>query len=352
MLVSILVPMYNTSKYLDRCMKSLLNQTYSNLEVVLINDGSTDDSLEKAKAWQAQDHRIQIYSYPNGGISKTRNRALENAQGDFVTFVDSDDFLDTRMVEALVKEAQEKDLDVVQCGFVMDFGPFPFYRLASGHKTFDTVEAMHMLAKEKYLNNYPWGKLYKKSCFQDVRFPENMKGFEDTCTVFRALANGKRIGTIPNRYYHYAQRMGSLTNCMSLPTVYLMRDAYEYQEKRMHELFPQENFSFDMQYYNVDMVIIYTLILFCHRKDDPKFIGAKIDWKKLPFYPIYYLAYYAWLGLAILKLSPRILKPNGQNDTHLSAEQQARLEASLIEDASEQKDLEEELEDFEMLEEV
>lgn len=329
MLVSILVPMYNTSKYLDRCMKSLLNQTYSDLEVILINDGSTDDSLQKALAWQEKDNRVHIFSYSNGGISKTRNRALEHANGEYVTFVDSDDFLDIRMIEALIQEAEKNDLDVVQCGFVMDFGPFPFYRLNSGHKTFNTVEAMHMIAKEKYLNNYPWGKLYKKSCFDTVRFPENMKGFEDTCTVFQALAHAKKIGTIPKRYYHYAQRMGSLTNCMSLETVYLMREAYEYQEKRMHELFPQEKFSFDVQYYNTDMVIIYTLILFCHRKDNPKFVGADIHWKKLSFYPILYLAYYAWLGIAILKLSSRILKSEDSLES-LSNPQPLRLQKSEV----------------------
>lgn len=345
MLVSILVPMYNTSKYLDRCMKSLLNQTYSNLEIILINDGSTDDSLQKALSWQEKDSRVHIFSYPNGGISKTRNRALDHAQGEYVTFVDSDDFLDVRMVEALVNEAKKKDLDVVQCGFVMDFGPFPFYRLNSGHKTFDTIEAMHMIAKEKYLNNYPWGKLYRRSCFDTVRFPENMKGFEDTCTVFQALAHAKKIGTISKRYYHYAQRMGSLTNCMSLDTVYLMREAYEYQEKRMHELFPQEKFSFDVQYYNTDMVIIYTLILFCHRKDDPKFIPATIHWKKLSFYPILYLAYYAWLGIAILKLSPRILKVS-QKVENLSPSQQTVLQETLQEQKQEEQEIALEIEEL------
>lgn len=308
MLVSVLVPVYNTSRYLDRCLESLLDQSFQDFEVILINDGSTDDSLSRALAWRNRDSRVRVYSYSNSGISKTRNRALDRARGKYVMFVDSDDCIDPRTLEVMVREAEKRRLDVLQCSFVMDFGPVPFIRAFPGKRDFETVEAMHMLAKEKYLNNYPWGKLYRRSCFDGIRFPVDLQGFEDTCTVFKALAQGRRIGTIPNRFYHYKQRMGSLTNCMSLETVYLMRHAYEYQEKTMKELFPDESFSFDQQYYNTDMVIIYTLILFCRRKDDPKFVEALFDWKKLPAFPVLWAAYYAWLGIALLKLSPRILE--------------------------------------------
>ena len=91
MLISVLVPVYNTSKYLDRCMKSLLNQTYKDLEIVVINDGSTDDSLSKLEQYAKKDSRVKVYSYENAGISKTRNRALEQAHGEYITFVDSDE---------------------------------------------------------------------------------------------------------------------------------------------------------------------------------------------------------------------------------------------------------------------
>lgn len=316
MLISVLVPVYNTSKYLDRCMKSLLNQTYKDLEIVVINDGSTDDSLSKLEQYAKKDSRVKVYSYENAGISKTRNRALEQAHGEYITFVDSDDFIDHRMIEKLYQAAIKRDLDVVQCNFVMDYGPIPFYRKPTFRKDFSTLEAMKMLAKEFYLNNYPWGKLYKRECFDGVHFPENMKGFEDTCTIFKAIAKAKRVGTIPNRYYHYAQRFGSLTNCMSLETVYLMRRAYQYQEQEFNKLFKGEKFSFDLQHYNTDMVLIYTLILFVHRKDHAKFVPADFNWKKTPIPPFWYIAYWAWLGIAMLKLSPNILKmPKDVHDT-------------------------------------
>lgn len=308
MTVSILVPVYNVSQYLERCLDSLLGQTYRDIEVVAINDGSTDDSLAKLLAYQKKDPRLRVYSYSNSGISKTRNRALAKARGEYILFVDSDDYIEKNMVSLLVDAAKARDLDVVQCNFVMDFGPIPFFRQPTGRHVFDTRTAMHMLAKEKYLNNYPWGKLYKRECFAGIQFPENMKGFEDTCTIFKAIAKARRVGTIPEHLYHYEQRFGSLTNCMSLQTVYMMRHAYQYQAKEFARLFDKENFSFEKQYYNTDMVLIYTLLVFSRRKDKPKFVPADINWKELPFYPVLYAAYYAWLGLALLKLSPDILK--------------------------------------------
>ena len=307
MTVSILVPVYNVSKYLERCMDSLLGQTYKDIEVIAINDGSKDDSLKKLLDYQKKDPRVHAFSYPNSGISKTRNRALAKARGEYVLFVDSDDYIDKNMVKLLIEAAKDRSLDVVQCNFVMDFGPVPFFRQPTGRHVFDTRTAMHMLAKEKYLNNYPWGKLYKRECFDGVKFPENMKGFEDTCTIFKAIANAKRIGTIPEHLYHYEQRFGSLTNCMSLETVYMMRHAYQYQAENFARLFKNEHFSFDRQQYNTDMVLIYTMIVFSHRKDNPKFVKADFDWKDLPFSPLLFAAYYAWLGIAMLKLSPKIL---------------------------------------------
>lgn len=306
--VSILVPVYNAEKYLKRCLDSLLEQTMPDLEVVLINDGSTDSSKEICEDYAEKDARVHVYSFENAGVSKTRNRALKRANGEYVMFVDSDDFVDKKMLETMVKEAKKRNLDVLQCGFVMDFGPVPFYRNPSGRKDFTTLEAVHHLVREKYLNNYPWGKLYKRECFDHVHFPEHLPGFEDTCTIFKAIVAAKKIGTIPNRFYHYWTHSGSLTNCMDLRTVYLMRYAYKYQEKTLREYFPNEVFNFDPLYYNTDMVIIYTLILFCHRQDDPKFIRYLFQWKNVPFFPLYFLAYYAWLGLAWIKLGSKIFE--------------------------------------------
>lgn len=306
--VSLLVPVYNVEKFLPRCLDSLIGQTWKDLEIILINDGSTDGSLEIARAYAAKDPRIRIYSFANSGISKTRNRALHYARGEYYMFVDSDDFIDQNMLEVMARKVKDENLDLLQCGFVMDYPFGPFYRRSSGHVHCNNIEALHMLSQSDRFNNYPWGKLTRASCFEGVQFPENMKGFEDTQTIFKTFIPAKHLATISNRFYHYVQHSGSLTNNMSLDMVYLMRKAYRYQQEYLEKQFPGEHFSYDLQFYNTDMVIIYTLIVFGHRKDNPKFIPDTIDWKDLPAPMLYKAAYDAWLGIARLKLSDRILQ--------------------------------------------
>ena len=304
--VSILVPVYNVEQYVGKCLDSLLAQTWPDIEIVLINDGSTDDSLKICEDYASRHDNIHIFSYPNSGISKTRNRALAHATGEFIMFVDSDDFIDPRMVEVMMDTLNRENLDLVQCGFRMDYRFFTLYRPGSGRGSWDGITALQMLAKGRKFNNYPWGKITRRSCFDGVQFPEDMPGFEDTYTIFKSFANARRAGTIPNRFYHYVQRRGSLTNRMSLDTVYLMRKAYSYQKDYLKKRFPDEQFSFDLAQYNTDMVIIYTLIVFCHRKDHPRFVKGPVNWDKIPL--ILKAAYQAWLGIAVLKLGIGILR--------------------------------------------
>ena len=305
--VSFLVPMYNVEEYLPKCLDSLLSQTYKDIEIVLVNDGSSDHSLEVAQKYQKEHPCIKIYSYENSGISKTRNRLLEHAAGDYVMFVDSDDFIDPQTTEVMMDALKKNSLDLVQCGFRMDYRFFTLYRPGSGHKVMDNKQALHALAAGRYLNNYPWGKLTRRSCFKDVHFPEDLNGFEDTYTIFKSISNAKRVGTIPNRFYHYVQRRGSLTNRMSLDYVRLMRKAYHYQSEYLNQLYPDEHFAFDKQYYNTDMVLIYTILIFCPRKERVDFTPDEIHYEKLPFSPIMKAAYAAWLGLAKLKMGKSLI---------------------------------------------
>ena len=308
MKISILVPVYNVEKWLDRCLDSLEAQTWKDWEAVLVNDGSTDGSLVKAQARAARDARIRIFSYANSGISVTRNRLLEHAQGEAFLFVDSDDWIEPEILERMVHVMQKENCDIVQCGYQMDFGPVPFLRPVAGTGVHDREDALQMLVNNKGINNYPWGKLFRRHTFDHVRFPENVKGFEDTRTIFRTFLNASRIGTIPDRFVHYVQHPGSLTNCMSLATVYDMRKAYEYQEQYLKKVLPDQHFDFNRNYYNTDMVIIYTLILFSRKKDDPRFVPAEIDWNKVPFPPLLKTAYLAWLQIACVKFGWNIRK--------------------------------------------
>ena len=103
-LISVIVPVYNAGKYLERSLTSICGQTYQNLEILLIDDGSTDDSLEQCLAWAKQDERIQVFHQENGGVSKARNTGISNATGEYIVFIDSDDFIDKAMFERLINK--------------------------------------------------------------------------------------------------------------------------------------------------------------------------------------------------------------------------------------------------------
>lgn len=298
-MVSFLVPVYNVEKYLKRALDSMVHQTYSDFEIVCINDGSTDGSGAILEAYADKYPQVKVYTYENAGISTTRNRSLAHARGEYVMFVDSDDFLEENTLEVMMEQMEKNQADLVMCGFVMDYPFFKFYRKVARHKVWDNLSALQALSTNKGINNYPWGKLYKKSLFDGISFPSHEKGFEDTYTIFKAIAAAKKIVTIPNRFYHYVQRGGSLTNNMSLETVMHMRQAYHYQQQSLEAMFPNTPFDFDLQYYNTDMVIIYTLLLFCKKSSHPQYQRDDFSFASLP--AVFKPAYYAWLSLACMK---------------------------------------------------
>lgn len=297
--VSVLIPVYNVEKYLSKCLESIISQTYKNLEIIIINDGSTDSSLNIAKLYEARYDFIHVYSYSNAGISKTRNRALEKATGDYYLFVDSDDYLNKHMIEKMVSRAIQTSSDIVTCGYFIDFKGLMIPVSPLKNKDMDSLQALHALSQNRGINNYPWGKLYAASCFKNVTFPDEKKGFEDTYTVFKAIYNAKRVAIMSNCFYHYVKRKGSLTDHMDLVQAYEMRAAYEYQELCLHQWFPNENFYYDINFYNSDMVILYTLIFFYSKKDHPVYVPAVIDWSKINIF--YKIGYVVWRMIACMK---------------------------------------------------
>lgn len=297
--ISLLVPVYNVEKWLSRCLESLIHQTYRDFEIILIDDGSTDSSGSIASEYEKKYEYIHLYHYENSGISATRNRALQLCKGEYVMFIDSDDFIEECTLEKMVDVIHQQQCDIVTCGYVMDFGIFPLYRKVSGKMTMSSIEALHSLAENKGVNNYPWAKLIAKKCFQGVSFPEQSKEFEDMFTMFKVINQANKVCSIPNRYYHYVQRHGSLTHNMNLETVYKMRESYEYQESSLHRLHPEENFDYNIHYYNIDMLIIYTLIVYYSKKDCPVYYPADIDWKMIN--PILHIGYKLWVSIARLK---------------------------------------------------
>lgn len=296
-LVSIIVPIYNVETYIGKCLKSLVNQTYEDIEIVLIDDGSEDHSCDIAKEYVQKYHNVHLFSYSNAGVSMARNRGLQMAKGKYVMFMDSDDYLDKKAIEVMVHYMEANDCDLVTCGYVIDYPFGRFYRKGCKTGTMTSIEALDSLARGTGINNYPWAKLYKKELFDEIEFPVNIQRFEDAYTIFKTMIKAKRIGNVSKRYYHYMQHAGSLTNHMNIEMVYQMRDSVEYQDMYLKKAYPKETFHFDQQYFNADMMILYTML---RQKNHAKYMPATIDWEQI--HPIYHMAYLIWRKYVLWRL--------------------------------------------------
>lgn len=298
-MVSVLVPVYNVEKYISKCLDSILNQTYTDLEIILVNDGSKDSSLAIANLYAEKYPCIHIYSYENSGISATRNRLLSLAHGEYILFVDSDDYISKNMIETMVNASIQENSDIVICGYYLDTLGISIPVSSFRHKTVSSLEALHLLCSNRSLNNYPWAKLVRRSCFQNVAFPEDKRGFEDTYTMFKAFIQASNITILPHCFYHYVKRKGSLTDHMSLKDVYDMRNAFMYQYEYLSHYYPQESFSCDLNYYNSDMFLLYLMIFYCKKNEQPIYDPAYIDWSNLNVF--LHIGYKIWYTIAKLK---------------------------------------------------
>lgn len=198
MTVSILVPVYNASRYLRECVASIMGQTYRDLQVVLINDGSTDDSCEIMKELAAQDSRLQVFSQPNSGVAATRNRLMDKATGEFIHFVDSDDWIEPNTIEFLLNEQQRHGCDMVV-----------FNSLVEG--IWDREKAVHEFLRHREFRGMLWNKLIARHLLEKRRFDESVSYGEDALMVWEALQGVNKVLLLKNNLYHYRNNEDSLS---------------------------------------------------------------------------------------------------------------------------------------------
>ena len=197
--VSIIVPIYNAEKYLKKCIDSLVNQTKKEIEIILINDGSTDNTENIIKEYK--DKRIKYFKNENQGIGKTRNFGIKKAKGNYIMFVDSDDYVELNACEELYKKAEKEKSDLVICDYYKVYN--------NGKKEEVTIKDFKPTTLKKYpelllnVNLAPWNKLYKKSLidYNNICFVENLK-YEDAPFVAEVLDKAKKITKL-NKYLNY-----------------------------------------------------------------------------------------------------------------------------------------------------
>lgn len=221
--VSVIVPAYNSEKYVKRCIESIQKQTYKDLQIILIDDGSTDNTLQIFNEIASNDKRICVFSNKNQGVAATRNFGLLNAKGEYITFVDSDDYINKRAIELLVNSLVEKKADMAICNSVLiDVNGDPQLRDSRNYKkSFLNSNVWHEKEFWDHLYNgfwgectVPWGKLYKTSLFNNLRYP-NGKTNEDDYIIYDLIHRCGGISVISDKLYYHMDRINSITNSNS-----------------------------------------------------------------------------------------------------------------------------------------
>lgn len=210
-LISIIVPVYRVEPYLDRCVQSIVDQTYQNLEIILVDDGSPDNCPAMCDAWAAKDSRVKVIHKENGGLSDARNAGLAAAAGEYIGFVDSDDWISPDMYRLLYENMAEHGSDVSACGVEMVWEDRTPPRLLTkrGCCVLDQEEAMRAVIAETWIQAPVWYKLYKRELVRDIPFPVG-KCHEDVFWTYQAVGNARKVSVFDTPCYHYTQRSGSI----------------------------------------------------------------------------------------------------------------------------------------------
>lgn len=210
-MISVIVPVFKVEQYLPKCIESIVNQTYQDLEIILVDDGSPDNCGKICEDYAEKDKRIKVFHKENGGLSDARNYGIARAVGEYLAFVDSDDWLDLDMYETLLNLAEENKADIVNCGHYLDF-PHKVVSAISIDKKFDNnIDLCKSLIKCE-VDTGVWCKLFHKRCFTDIAFPKGHV-FEETSTMYKFFLQDFSVVSISRPFYHYRQeRKDAITN--------------------------------------------------------------------------------------------------------------------------------------------
>ena len=218
-MISVIVPVYNVEKYLRQCLHSVINQTYRDVEILIVDDGSTDGSGTVCDVYAEKDNRITVFHTENYGLSAARNHALDRAHGDYIAFLDSDDWLEESAIEQLLTVAETTGADIVACRFFQEFvdktvepGGINTEFVVEGSEVLSTMVIDHKLTEDV------WNKFYKAELFNSIRYPEGMI-FEDKATTYKLLQKAQLLAYTPTPLIHYRNREGSLSNVHSMKSL-------------------------------------------------------------------------------------------------------------------------------------
>lgn len=239
-LVSIIIPVYNVEKYLNECLDSVVNQSYRDIEIILVDDGSTDASGSLCDKWKIKDNRIKVIHKGNGGLSDARNIGIKNSKGKYVYFLDSDDFIALNTIEEMINTAEDNQLDIVMADLV-PFIDKPRKKLLAEKRVEITsnIEMMRKMFLNDGITHCACGKLFLSSLWKYINFPKGSV-YEDYATIYLIVGESKKIGLIDNiDTYFYRMRLDSIMhNSFSDRDLVIFQIAHNVT-KYVEEYYPQ-----------------------------------------------------------------------------------------------------------------
>lgn len=285
-LISIIVPIYNVEKYLNRCIDSIINQTYKNLEIILVDDGSTDNSGKICDKYAEKDKRIKVIHKKNGGLSDARNSGIEVEKGKKISFIDSDDFVEKTFIENLYKWMKQYDVDISCCDSDIFFDDKSNFYNSENYKNISKVyekfDALKYSNIQGYFGIAAWNKLYKSELFKDVRYPIG-KICEDWRTTYKLIEKSKKLYYNSTPLYHYRQRKNSITKKKEITYDALdaVNEVIEHFKEKNEDLLP-----YIYQAYCINCMGIYNKALMQKDKKEMQksYVLGKKKYNKLSYF--------------------------------------------------------------------
>jgi len=319
--ITVIVPVYKVEGYLDRCVESIVNQTYKNLEILLIDDGSPDNCPAICDKWAEKDDRIKVIHKQNEGVSKARNTGLDNATGTYIAFVDSDDYIHPETYENLTKVVVDSGCDIAMCGFtaVYEDGkekPFIERNLLNvnskniiNHFLANTTEERETVFETYGIMGNVWRLLIKKEVIGDVRF-EQLKIAEDLLFLIKIIKDDIKISATDKRCYYYLQRESSVMHTFNKDKVALRYQSFKTILKEIENRVAIDNlnaFKFYnyaslsnemVKYGHIDLLKEYLSDGFFHTLNTREgYLAEKKNVKSLKRKIAYYLVHKKWFSL-------------------------------------------------------
>lgn len=237
-MISVIVPVYKVEPYLDRCVRSIVEQTYTDLEIILVDDGSPDNCPAMCDAWAERDSRIKVIHQSNAGAGAARNAALDIAKGDLIAFVDSDDYLSPDMYTHLYS-LLEQGADIAECGNINVYDDSASFDCSdTSVHTYTAQEAMEEHIRDHIFRQLIWNKLYRREMIGDIRFPTGTK-IDDEFFTYQVLGNAKTLIRSERICYAYRQQQVSIMHSLTPLERLQALDAWSQRQQYIERRFPQ-----------------------------------------------------------------------------------------------------------------